>query len=95
MHCFILGRKFVDHKNHDTLDNRRGNLRPATRSQNLANQRRKGTKGVFHTPYGRWLAKIGFNGKKIYLGTFSTKAEAQAAYANKAVELFGEFAFFQ
>lgn len=93
MHCFLLGRKLVDHKNHNTLDNRRQNLRPATHSQNLANQRRKGPKGVYKVPNGKWIARIGFNGKKINLGTFLVKEDAQKAYANKAKELFGEFAF--
>jgi len=41
----------VDHENHDTLDNRDGNLRPATPGQNGANQGRhinntSGYKGV-------------------------------------------------
>src|SRR5437016_10392745 len=41
MHNVVSGRKEVDHANHDTLDNRRENLRKATRSLNLGNQRRR------------------------------------------------------
>src|SRR5205814_1439932 len=51
MHILILGMKGVDHRNHDGLDNRRANLRPASASQNHHNQRRRsdnvtGYKGV-------------------------------------------------
>src|SRR3979490_864050 len=38
MQTFILGN-LADHKNHNTLDNRRENLRPCTRSQNQYNLR--------------------------------------------------------
>jgi hypothetical protein len=37
-------------------------------------------------------AKIGFEGRQIYLGYYQTAEEAHAAYYAKAQELFGEFA---
>jgi len=39
-----------------------------------------------------WEARISFNTKKIYLGSYKTKEEAARAYDKKAIELFGEFA---
>jgi hypothetical protein len=88
--------RFVDHVNSDTLDNRKCNLRVATRGQNAANQRlsRKNTsgfKGV--TPVGnKWQAQIGISGRRIYLGLFNTPELAHAAYCAAAARHFGEFA---
>jgi hypothetical protein len=67
---------FVDHKNNDSLDNRRGNLRVATRSQNCQNvPKRKNVSsqfiGVsFSKEEKKWRAYITFKGKRIYLGYF-------------------------
>lgn len=95
MHRVILNHpdSHVDHINGNGLDNRRENLRLATKSQNAANSRRKDAKfkGVF-TQGAKWFAQIGHNGRTIYLGTFSSPEEAARAYDAKAVELFGEFA---
>jgi hypothetical protein len=50
LHGLILGAAEVDHRDHDGLNNRRGNLRPVTQSQNLGNARwrvgRSGFRGV-------------------------------------------------
>jgi hypothetical protein len=98
MHSVIIGCKYIDHKNHNGLDNRERNLRCATRTQNFGNQCRPirangATKGTWQRPNGTWCAHIGFNGRKIHLGTFKTLIAAQKSYAAKANELFGEFAF--
>jgi hypothetical protein len=85
----------VDHINHDTLDNRKENLRHATRSQNLANNRRArgvvGLRGVTITTDRKqalYLAQLG--SKK--LGTFSDKSEAARVYDAAAFKKYGEFA---
>jgi len=89
---------YVDHKNCDPLDNRRCNLRLATPTQNLANQRvRKdntlGFRGVeFHKQSGKYRARIKSNGRLRQLGLYSTAEEAARAYDVAAVEVFGEFA---
>jgi hypothetical protein len=106
MHHFILGEKTrVDHHDGNSLNNRRGNLRIATQSQNRANigkpsgnhsSRYKGVawnKGKSATG-GGWRAQIGFDYKKIHLGCFKDEVDAATAYNFKAFELFGEFARF-
>ena len=86
----------VDHANRDGLDNRRCNLRPATKSQNTANStsRHALPKGVsFDAKRGKFAAFIkGPSRKTIGLGRYPTAAEASAAYMRAARRLFGEFA---
>jgi hypothetical protein len=87
----------ADHKNRNTLDNRRENLREATFAQNAQNRSNRrdntsGRKGVF--PYkvpGKWRAQIKVRGKYKFLGVFPTKDEAAEAYAAAAKRHYGEF----
>lgn len=95
----VTDRKIrVDHKNHDTLDNQRGNLRICTVSQNGMNRRgpdRDSTskiRGVYwHKLSGKWQASITVEGKQIYLGLFSNMKLAAAAYTSANKKHFGEF----
>ena len=88
----------VDHINGDGLDCRRENLRIATRAQNQHNRRRSvantsGYKGVFFDKRaGRWRAAISLDGRLRYLGSFTSAAQAGAAYDTAARTLHGEFA---
>jgi len=89
----------VDHKNRNTFDNRRENLRSATQSQNHGNSQPDKTnasskfKGVsFYTRTKRWMAKIKFEGKAIWLGYHDCEIEAAKAYDAAAKKYFGEFA---
>jgi hypothetical protein len=89
----------VDHINGDGLDNRRVNLRIATRQENNFNRapfarNRSGFKGV-HLPAGSrsWTAAIKVNGRSRYLGCFPSAEEAARAYDAAAASLFGEFAW--
>jgi hypothetical protein len=87
----------VDHRNGDTLDNRRENLRPATNAQNQANSglRKNNTLGVkgvsYHPKRNRWQARIGVGGQRLSLGYFASVVEAAEAYRQKAIEVHGEF----
>ncbi|MFA5567999.1 MAG: HNH endonuclease [Trueperaceae bacterium] len=83
----------VDHINGDSLDNRRVNLRPATRSQNLANRpssSKSGYRGVFLRK-GRYDARIAWGGKIICLGRFDAAEDAARAYDEAAWRRSGEF----
>jgi hypothetical protein len=89
--------KDVDHRNHDTLDNRRLNLRVATHQENLLNKRpyfrnMSGYKGVC-AARNRWRAEICLNGHRRRLGHFDTPELAHAAYVRAARKYHGEFAF--
>jgi hypothetical protein len=104
MHRLILGAPtgvWVDHVNGNGLDNRRENLRAATRAENGRNrgaQRNSasGFKGVSkRTDKPRrkpWRAQIQAGGKIRHLGYFATEQEAAAAYDNAAREMHGVFA---
>jgi len=91
--------KQIDHKNHDTLNNQRSNLREASGTQNQGNQRLKtcntsGFKGVsFYKDQNKWGARIQYLGKKKHLGIFNHKIDAAKAYNKEAKILFGDFAF--
>lgn len=87
----------VDHRDGDGLNNRRMNLRVATKSQNQSNRKtsilsQTGLKGV--TPYkrdGTWHARISLNGRRISLGYYKTPEDAHSAYCNASAKLHGEF----
>jgi hypothetical protein len=91
MHREILGLALddprrVDHRNHDTLDNRRSNLRIATPTQNAANRRKpegstSAYKGVgWSSKQGKWAARIKIDGRLMHLGYFTSESVAARAY---------------
>lgn len=97
MHRVIVGisdRKIhVDHRNGNTLDNRRENIRSGTHGQNLQNcpLRKHSTSGFigvsFNKPLGRFTAKL----RTKHLGCFDTAIEAAHARDAAARADFGEF----
>lgn len=98
MHQVILGRKNIDHRNRDGLDNRRENLRGCTQSQNNANASRRsdntsGFRGVhWFAPRDMWHAQIHVGGRKYSLRYWATAEAAALAYDEAAKRLYGEFA---
>lgn len=97
MHKLLTGWPLTDHKNHNGLDNRRSNLRPATPGQNAQNARPRlecssRYKGVSRAPRGLWLAYIDADGQHHQLGYFASELEAAYTHDAAARELHGEFA---
>lgn len=84
----------VDHRDGNTLDNRRLNLREATSAQNKYNRLQfnsTGFKGV-HPHKNRFRAVIQTDGTTLRLGSFDTPGEAHEAYKLAALCLHGDFA---
>lgn len=93
------GREMVDHINQNGWDNRRSNLRIATKSQNMANKPKirsntSGYKGVSMVKKtGKWRARTNCNGREYTIGYFDNPEDAARAYDRKVIELFGDFAY--
>ncbi len=102
MHRVILGLDegvFCDHINHNGLDNRKVNLRPATRSQNMCNRPKTKShcwskfKGVsFRVDQNRWVSEIQVDGKSMFLGYFGDEIGAAKTYDRAARKFHGQFA---
>lgn len=105
----VLGRELitsekVDHIDNNSLNNKRSNLRLATNSQNMQNQKAHSDskcklKGVAYCSTKKdakkWKAAIKVNGKTKNLGYFLTPEEAHSRYREAAIEYYGEFARFE
>ena len=73
---------YVDHINHDGLDNRKCNLRNVTHRENMLNMKKMsnaGYRGVYKDKK-KFRARIYKNGKTIHLGSFNTAEEAYQVY---------------
>ena len=103
MHREILNAPagvLVDHINHNGLDNRKANLRLATRAQNCWNRKKPKMrkcasrfKGVgWHKGNKKWVSRIRFNGRRISIGYFNDEVEAAKSYDEAAKKYHGEFA---
>ena len=85
----------VDHKNLDTLDCRKENLRICTHKKNCRNRRGKKGRllpsGVRQSSKNSYMARICANGREKYLGSFRNIEEASRAYRRAAKRLYREF----
>jgi hypothetical protein len=102
LHRFILQtppKMDTDHINHNKLDNRRKNLRVATRSQNKQNTlisraNKSGFKGVWWDNLrNKWHVIIRINGKSKFLGRTPDLKKAASLYDEAAKKIFGNYAF--
>lgn len=71
----------VDHLNHDTLDNRKKNLKVCTQQDNMQNKNiqknnKSGYSDVLLRKNGKYQARYTFNKKRMYLGMFNTLEDA-------------------
>lgn len=102
IHKIIMGDNeeypLIDHRNGNTLDNRKDNLRFCTCQQNNMNRKsRKGStskyKGVsWSTKSKKWDVGIYVDKKTIHLGMYKSEDEAALVYNRAASFYFGEFA---
>jgi hypothetical protein len=101
MHREIMNAKderLVDHRNCNSLDNRKSNLRFATRAENMRNRRKKRNAtsqylGVhYYKPQGTWSCAILHNGKRIWLGRFVNEIDAAKTHDVAAKKYHREFA---
>ena len=94
----------VDHINHNTLDNRRQNLRLCSVKQNCMNRRKRKNctskfKGVYkkvevvkNKEYVYYQARLTVNGKDTSIGYFKSEIDAAKAYDAVCKKEHGEFA---
>ena len=98
MHRQILGldygdKRQGDHIHHDTLDNRRSELRIVTCRENGSNRKNKNSctsqyVGVyFESARGKWKAGILVNNHRKFLGRYDIEEDARDAYQNALAEL--------
>jgi len=90
----------VDHINGDTMDNRKSNLRIATRAQNRVNSKKvaeatskyKGVAARYGKKGTRYEAYAYEDGTKIHLGMFDDEDKAARAANREMKRIWGEFA---
>lgn len=89
----------IDHINNNPCDNRKCNLRLATRSTNEMNKRIRinNASGVTGVTWGKcinkWIAQITVNSKTFYLGSFVSKEDAIKARKEAEEKYFGEYSY--
>ncbi len=102
LHRFLLNLSnniIIDHINTNKKDNRKSNLRESNKSTNGMNRDKpltntSGHKGIGYVK-GKYIARIGYKNKSIYIGSYENINEAIKERKNKEIELFGGFIYDQ
>lgn len=102
MHRVIMNvtdpKIYVDHVNHDRLNDCKSNLRIATHAQNQANttSRENSSSKYLGVSWlkarNKWIVQLRKDKKLTYIGLFKNESDAALAYNEKAIEVHGEFA---
>ena len=105
IHRLIMGLKdfnfdnYIDHINHNKMDNRKINLRIVTNQQNCFNHKialnnTSGTTGVYWSKLcNKWAAQIAYNQNVISLGTYDNIEDAIVARKNAEDKYFNEYSY--
>lgn len=100
MHRLLMNaqpNQLVDHINRIHNDNRKSNLRFATKLQNKTNQgtyknNKSGHSGIYRNQSNKkWCVQINANNKRIYLGSFTNLEDAIKVRQEAEIQYFGEF----
>ena len=86
----VLPKNYIDHKDHDMINNKITNLRDVTKAGNnqnqikaMSNNQSTGLLGAhYHKKNNKYTSCISVNYKQIHLGCFDTAEEAHSAYVN-------------
>lgn len=99
LHKLVLdynGKMHIDHINHDTLDNRKENLRLAQANKNLKNRHGKNSNNTsgyrnvsLDKKLGKWIVQLIVNGKNTVIEKFDDVHKAGAFAKIKREELYG------
>lgn len=102
LHTLIIDTEkgyYVDHKNHDRLDNRKENLRISTMSENAKNRKSKNSNNtsgyrnvLLDKQTGLWMVKLQIDKKSKTLGKFVDVHEAGKFAEEMRQKYYGEFA---
>lgn len=101
LHRLILSypKHLIDHINHNTIDNRKINLREVTNSQNgmnhsIGSNNTSGVSGVnWDKHLGKWRARITVNYQRIDLGAYNKFEDAVKARKDAEEKYFGEYSY--
>lgn len=96
MHQLVMNAKGIDHIDGNPKNNQKSNLRIVTHSENMKNMKLSennttGCKGVYHTKYNTWNARISYNNIVYNLGTFKSYEGAYKARKEAEIKYYGEF----